>query len=143
MWFRVNYNHIAQDGYYETTTAAVGAQHVSAVNHNLFTTILGLNVEKEIFDQEHADKKWSLSLKACWECQSRQRHSSATATFDNNFNIGTIVPILRYPSKHSAIGTLAVSKHLNVNWDIVGSYTGRIGKNISTHTIFCGLKYSF
>jgi hypothetical protein len=143
LWFRGNYNHIAQKGYDESTAATVGAQHVSAVNHNLITTVLGINVEREIFDSEHADKKWLLSLKAGWECQPRRKISDATVTFDNNSGIGAITPIFRYPSKHAAIGTFTVSRKLNINWSVVGSYTGRFNKDISTHTLSCGAQYSF
>jgi hypothetical protein len=143
LWLRANYNHIAQKGYDETTTATVGAQHVSAVNHDLITTLVGLNVEKEILDPEHADKKWLLSLKAGWECQAVQKISDATVTFDNNFGIGEITPIFRYPSKHVAIGTLSVSRKFNANWSVVGSYAGRFNKDTSTHTLSCGVEYSF
>ncbi|MDR1457703.1 MAG: hypothetical protein LBI47_02550, partial [Puniceicoccales bacterium] len=129
--------------YDETTTAAVGAQHVSAVNHNILTSVVGLNVEKEISDPDHDDKRWLLSLKAGWECQPIRKISDATVTFDNNLGIGTFVPSFGYPSKHAAIGTLTVSKDLNVNWAIVGSYTGRFSKDISTHTLSCGAQYFF
>ncbi|MDR1528499.1 MAG: hypothetical protein LBS22_02855 [Puniceicoccales bacterium] len=143
LWFQANCSHIAQQGYDEKTVAVVGAQHVSAVNHNLFTTVVGFNVEREIFDLAYADKKWLLSLKAGWECQVVRKHSDVTVTFDNNLGIGPIAPIFRFPSRHAAIGTITVSKRLNVNWTIVASYIGRFNRNTSAHTLSCGGEYSF
>jgi hypothetical protein len=143
LWLRANYSRVSQKGHGETTAAAFGAQHVSAVDHNLFTTVIGLNVEREIFDPKHADKGWLLSLKAGWECQPMRKHSDATILVDNNFGIGAITPAYGQPGKHSAIATLTVSKNLNINWNIVGSYTGKFNKDISTHSASCGVQYSF
>jgi hypothetical protein len=143
LWLRANYNHIAQKGHGETSLAPFGAQHVSAVDHNLFTTTLGLNVEREFFDPEHADERWLLSLKAGWKCQPVRKHSAATILVDNNFGIGAIVPAYGQPGKHAAIGILAVAKKLNDHWNIAGSYMGRLSGNISSHSLSCGILYSF
>jgi hypothetical protein len=44
--------------------AMVGPQHVSAVNHDFLTTVIGINIEKEIFKPTYVDRKLTLSLKA-------------------------------------------------------------------------------
>jgi hypothetical protein len=143
LWLRANYGHIAQKGHDDSTTATFGAQHVSAVNHNFFTTVLGLNVEREILDPEHPQGRWLLSLRVGWECQAVRKHSDATILIDNNFGIGEIVPAYGQPGKNSAIGIFAVSKKFDDHWSIVGSYTGRLGKDISSHNLSCGVQYSF
>jgi hypothetical protein len=143
LWCRANYSRIAQKGYDESTTATTGAQHVSAVNHDFFTTVIGINIEKEILNQEYADRKLTLSLKAGWECQAVQKHSDATVTFDNKLNIGEFAPIFGYPSRNAAIVALGASKKLNVHWSIAGSYVARFNKDISIHNLSCGAEYSF
>ncbi|MDR2778720.1 MAG: autotransporter outer membrane beta-barrel domain-containing protein [Puniceicoccales bacterium] len=143
LWFRVNYSHVVQRGYDESTTAAVGAQHVSSVNHDFITTVAGFNIEKEIIDSKHVDKKLILSLKTGWECQAMRKYSNATVVFDNNLGIGEFVSTVGQPSKNAAIMSLGVSKKLNVHWSIVGSYVVRLNKDISTHNAACGIEYSF
>jgi hypothetical protein len=143
LWLRGNYSHIAQKGYDETTTAAVGAQHVSAVHHNFFITVVGFNVEKEIFDPEHSDERWLFSLKVGWECQAVRKHSDATILISNPFAIGEIIPAYGQPGNHSAIGSLSASRNFNDHWRITGSYSGRFGKDTSSHSLSCGAFYSF
>ncbi|MDR0693281.1 MAG: hypothetical protein LBF49_01775, partial [Puniceicoccales bacterium] len=60
-----------------------------------------------------------------------------------DFSIGAITPVYGQPGKHAAIGTLAVSKKFDANWSVVGSYMGRFNKDISTHSLSCGLQFSF
>ncbi|MDR0693454.1 MAG: hypothetical protein LBF49_02700 [Puniceicoccales bacterium] len=143
LWLRGNYSRIAQRGHDDTSTAEMGTQHVSAVNHNLFAVVLGINVEREILDPEHADERWLLSLRAGWECQPMRKHADATILIDNNFGIGAITPAYGQSSKHAAIGTLAVSKKFNANWSVVASYTGRFNEDISTYSLSGGFQYSF
>jgi outer membrane autotransporter protein len=143
LWCRANYSRIAQKGYDESSSATTGAQHVSAINHNFLTTVVGINIEKEIFNQEYADKKLTLSLKAGWESQIMRKHSDATASFDNNLGIGEFSPTLGSPSRNAAIVSIGASQKLNVNWSITGSYVARFNKDISTHNLSCGAEYSF
>ncbi|MDR2778771.1 MAG: autotransporter outer membrane beta-barrel domain-containing protein [Puniceicoccales bacterium] len=143
LWLQANYSYIAQKRHDETTSATVGAQHISAVKHNLLTTIIGLNIEREIINSEQTDEKWLLSLRVGWECQAVRKHSDATIIIDNNFGIGSITPTYGQPGRHAAIGTFGVSKKLNTHWNIVGSYVGRLGKDISTHSLSCGAEYAF
>ncbi|MDR1233260.1 MAG: autotransporter outer membrane beta-barrel domain-containing protein [Puniceicoccales bacterium] len=142
-WLRVNYSRIAQKNHDDSTTAAVGAQHVSAVNHNYLTTILGLNIEREPLDSEHVDKRWLFSLKLGWEYQVMRKHTDATILIDNPFGIGKIIPAYGQPGKHAAVGVLAASKKLNDNWNIVGAYMGRFNRRISAHSLACGIQYLF
>jgi outer membrane autotransporter protein len=142
LWLRANYGHIAQKEHDEAT--AMGVQHVSSVNHNLLTTVVGINVEKEIFNQEHADdKKLTLSLRAGWECQAIRKHSDITITFDDNLGIGEYAPTMGRPSKNAAIVFFGAVKKLNTHWNIVGSYIARFNKNISSHNLSCGVEYFF
>ncbi|MDR0742024.1 MAG: hypothetical protein LBE98_01000 [Puniceicoccales bacterium] len=143
LWLRANYNHVAQKEHEEMVTALMGMQHVSSVNHNFLTTVLGLNLEKEILDAEYADKRWLLSLRTGWECQALRKHSDATITFDNDFGGGKIKPVYGQPGKNAAIVILGISKKLNTNLSMVGSYTGRFNREISNHSLSCGAEYSF
>ncbi|MDR0742205.1 MAG: autotransporter outer membrane beta-barrel domain-containing protein [Puniceicoccales bacterium] len=144
LWLRANYSRIAQEGYDESTVAALGAQHVSAVNHDFLTTVVGFNVEKEILDSERVDKKLTLSLKTGWECQVVWKYSDATFSFDNNLGfIGKFIPAFRHPSRSAAIVSLGVSQKLNIHWSIVGAYIARFNKDISTHNLSLGVEYSF
>ncbi|MDR2776955.1 MAG: autotransporter outer membrane beta-barrel domain-containing protein [Puniceicoccales bacterium] len=143
LWLRANYSRIAQKGYDESTVAAMGAQHVSAVNHDFFTTVVGFNVEKEILDSEWIDKKLTLSLKTGWECQVVWKHSDATFSFDNNIGLGKFAPVFRQPSRNAAIVSLGASQKLNIHWSIVGSYIARFNKDIATHNLSLGAEYSF
>ncbi|MDR1173535.1 MAG: hypothetical protein LBK24_01935 [Puniceicoccales bacterium] len=127
----------------DSTTAAAGAQHVSAVNHNYLTTILGLNIEREPLDSEHVDKRWLFSLKLGWEYQVMRKHTDATILIDNPFGIGKIIPAYGQPGKHAAVGVLSASKKLNDNWNIVGAYMGRFNRRISAHSLACGIQYFF
>jgi hypothetical protein len=143
LWLRANYNHIAQKEHDEMITAVMGTQQVPSVGHNLLTTVLGLNVEREILNPEHADKKWLLSLKAGWEYQLMRKHSDATIPFVNDFGRSEIMPTYGQPGKHAAVALLGVSKKLNVHWSVVGSYMLRFNSDISTHNLSCGAEYSF
>ncbi|MDR2629233.1 MAG: autotransporter outer membrane beta-barrel domain-containing protein [Puniceicoccales bacterium] len=143
LWFRANYSRIAQKGYDESTVAAMGAQHVSAVNHDFFTTVAGFNVEKEILDSEVVDKKLTLSLKTGWECQLVWKRSDATFSFDNNLGLGKFAPAFRQPSRSAAIISLGASQKLDIHWSIVGSCIARFNKDISTHNLSLGAEYSF
>ncbi|MDR1233526.1 MAG: autotransporter outer membrane beta-barrel domain-containing protein [Puniceicoccales bacterium] len=143
LWFRGNYSHIAQKGYDESTAAAIGARHVSPVNHDFLTTVVGFNIEKEIPDLEQVDKKFTLSLKAGWEWQAIWKYSDATLSFDNNLGIGKFAPTFRHPSRSAAIISFGASQKFNVHWSVVGSYIARFNKDISTHNLSLGAEYSF
>ncbi|MDR1528303.1 MAG: autotransporter outer membrane beta-barrel domain-containing protein [Puniceicoccales bacterium] len=143
LWLRANYSRIAQKGYDESTAAAMGAQHVSSVNHDFLTTVIGFNMEKEIPDLEQVDKKLTLSLKTGWECQVVWKYSTATLSFDNNLGLGKFAPAFRHPSRSAAIISFGASQKLNVHWSIVGSYIARFNKDIFTHNLSLGAEYSF
>jgi hypothetical protein len=143
LWFRGNYSHIAQKGYDESTAAAVGARHISPVNHDFLTTVAGLNIEKEIPDLDRVDKKFTLSLKAGWEWQAIWKYSDATLSFDNNLGIGKFAPTFRHPSRSAAIISFGASQKFNVHWSVVGSYIARFNKDIFTHNLSLGAEYSF
>jgi outer membrane autotransporter protein len=143
IWLRANYSHIAQKGYDESTKAAIGARHVSSVKHDFLTTIVGINIEREIPNLTYVDRKLTLSLKAGWECQAIRSHSEVTVNFDNNLGIGEFTPKLGLPSKNVAIVSLGASQKFNVHWSIVGSYVARFNKDISSHNLSCGVEYSF
>jgi outer membrane autotransporter protein len=142
-WFRANYSHIAQKGYDESTTAAAGAQHVSAVSHDFLTTVVGFNVEKEILDLKLVDRKLTLSLKTGWEYQAVRKYSNATISFDNNLGIGKFAPTFRHPLRSAAIISLGASQKLDIHWSIVSSYIARLNKDISTHNFSVGVEYSY
>jgi hypothetical protein len=112
LWLRANYGHIAQKEHDEST--ARGVQYVSPVNHNLLTTVVGINIEKEIFNQEYADdKKLTLSFKARWECQAMRTQSDITITFDDNLSIGEYAPTIGQSYKKAAIVSFRAVKKLN------------------------------
>ncbi|MDR1528504.1 MAG: autotransporter outer membrane beta-barrel domain-containing protein [Puniceicoccales bacterium] len=141
LWFRTNYSHIAQKKYEAVTATSV--HHVPSINHNFLTTVVGVNVEREIFKPKYADEKLTLSLKIGWECQPIRKHSDMTITFNNRFISGRSTPILGQPSKHAAIASFGAIKKLNTNWNIVGSYIARFNGDISTHNLYGGIEYSF
>jgi hypothetical protein len=143
LWCRANYSRIAQKGYDESSSATMAAQHFSAMSHNFLATVVGVNIEKEVFNPEYADRKLTLSLKAGWESQIMRKHSDAKASFDNGSGVGEFSPILGYLSKNAAIVSLGASEKLNVNWSITGSYVARFNKDISIHNLSCRIKYSF
>jgi hypothetical protein len=144
LWIRTNYSHITQKGYDESTTAAMGAQHVSGINLDFLTTTLGINVEKEIlFNPEDVNKKLTLSMKVGWECRAIQKRSNAKVTFDNKLGIGQFTPVFGVADKNAAIISLTNVWKLNNHWNIVGFYTGRFNKDIRTHNLSCGVEYSF
>jgi uncharacterized protein with beta-barrel porin domain len=121
----------------------MGAQHGSAITDNFLATIVGINIEKEVFNAEYADRKLRLSLKASWESQIMRKHSDATTSFDGSPNVGQFSLILGYPARDAAIVSLGASKKLNVNWSITGSYVARFNNDISIHKLSYGIKYSF
>jgi hypothetical protein len=68
LWTKVDYNHIRQGSYVESTTnpGRVGVDHVSKVNHDFLNTIVGLNIEREFVSASHMDRKLALALCAGW-----------------------------------------------------------------------------
>jgi uncharacterized protein with beta-barrel porin domain len=144
-WFKIRYDHLAQKGYDESTKAPFGAQHVSAVKRDYLTTVVGLNIEKEIIDAKYADRKLTFSWKAGWEYQMLYKRSEATLSFDNNWSAGkfTVAPTRRYPLRSSAIVSLGVSRKFNIHWGVVGACVARFNKSLSTYSLSCGVEYSF
>jgi outer membrane autotransporter protein len=143
LWLRTNYSRIAQKGYDEATTAAMEAQHVSSVNHDFLTTVVGVNIEKEIPDQDLFEKKLTLSLKTGWEYQVMRKYSNATISFDNNLGIAKFAPTFRHLSRNAALISFGALRKFGIHWSIVGSYIGRFNKGISTHNLSVGAEYSF
>ncbi|MDR1527969.1 MAG: autotransporter outer membrane beta-barrel domain-containing protein [Puniceicoccales bacterium] len=136
LWFRANYGHVAQKGYKEPTTV----EHISPVHHNILATVIGINVEREVFKPEYADKKLILSLKAGWECHPMHKHSSITALM-NGDTYEVITP--QQPSKNSAIVSFAAAKKFNVHWGVAGSYVARLNGGASSHNFSAGIECEF
>jgi outer membrane autotransporter protein len=143
LWLRGTFYHVDQQGYDESSVATTGPQHVSGTKHDILTTVLGINVEKEFLDHGRDDRKFTLSLKSGWECHAIRKYSDTTATFDNDVGVGEFIPVFGCPSKHAAIIALEAIKKLNDHWSIVAFYVARVNKDMHTHTISSGIEYSF
>jgi hypothetical protein len=143
LWLRGSFYHVNQSGYDESSAAAVGSQHISGTKHDIFTTVLGLNIEKEFLDDGQDDRKLTLSLKSGWECHAIRKYSHTTATFDNRVGIGEFTPTFGHADKHAAIISIEGVKKLNNHWNIVGFYVARFNRDIHTHNISSGVEYSF
>jgi hypothetical protein len=124
LWLRANYSFISKRLLNKDDQS-------QTFLHNFLATVVGLNVEIEIF--QNADKKTTLSLKTGWECRMQ------LIVFDSGDG-----PIgLTYPAKSVAIVSIGISQKLNNNWNIAGSYSARFGKDFLSHSLSGGVEYSF
>jgi hypothetical protein len=128
LWLRANYSFISKKLLHD------GDGSMKFL-HNFLATVVGLNVEKEIF--QNADKKTTLSLKTGWECRMQHIVSDETS---NNSNETTGH---KYPAKSVAIVSIGISQKLNSHWNIAGSYSARFGKDFLSHSLSGGIEYSF
>jgi hypothetical protein len=133
-WLKANYSfilqHVSSDG---------KRMYPDPISHDFLATVLGLNMEKEIF--ERTDRKLTLSLKAGWECRVMQR---VTAILPFLFGDDTYVALgVSYPVRNSTVLSFRASQKLNTHWSIVGSYSARFNGNASLHGLSGGIEYAF
>jgi hypothetical protein len=135
LWLKADYDHVTLrtdkneelDKKFEKSENKYNHKY----RHHSLATVVGLNVEKEIF--EHADRKLTLSLKTGWEFRIRR----AIVTFD------TEDPVEPMYFKNAAIVSLKASQKLNDHWSIDGSYSARFNKDFSAHSLAGGIEYAF
>ncbi|MDR1232990.1 MAG: autotransporter outer membrane beta-barrel domain-containing protein [Puniceicoccales bacterium] len=129
LWFQANYAHVSQ-------YIAVG------IPDSFLATVIGFNMEKESF--KHADRKFTLSLKAGWEyriVESFNSNAVSVLTFMNRLNGPYITS--RHPVRNTAVISFRASQKLNDHWSIVGSYVARFSRDFLAHSLACGIEYSF
>jgi hypothetical protein len=142
LWFKADYNHIRQNGYSETSTAATGCQHVSKIDFDFFNTTIGINIEKEIQHAARQDSRLRLYLKAGWNAQLTGKHSDGTVSIDGT-HFGSFSPTLGSPSRHSAVLSAGFRNKLNSHWDVVGEWDAHVSKDQTNNTVLLGVGYTF
>jgi hypothetical protein len=127
----VNYDHVALRMDEDEELEKDEHKFDHKYRHHSLATVVGLNVEKEIF--EHADRKLTLSLKTGWEFRIKY----AIVTFD------TEDPGESMYFKNAAVVSLKASQKLNDHWSIDGSCSARFNKDFSAHGFAGGIEYAF
>ncbi|MDR1457382.1 MAG: autotransporter outer membrane beta-barrel domain-containing protein, partial [Puniceicoccales bacterium] len=132
LWLQSDYSYILQYADSSKTPSIIDFGFGFA--HSFLATVVGLNIEKEVF--KHVDKKLTLSLKTGWECRVMQH---TDADFDFAFPFVDVDGLfkLKYPRRNAAIVSFRALQKLNNHWNIVGSYSARFNKNISIHDLSC------
>ncbi|MDR1255622.1 MAG: autotransporter outer membrane beta-barrel domain-containing protein [Puniceicoccales bacterium] len=143
LWLKADYNHIKQKGYSETSpNGGTECSHVSKMNFNFLTTILGINVEKEIDHPSRPDRRLRLYAKAGWSCQAVREHSKGVAWIEG-LQSGNFTPTLGFPSRHAAVFVAGFRNKLNAHWDIIGQWNAHFSKDQSSNIFSLGTGYSF
>jgi hypothetical protein len=138
LWLQTNYGFILQTIVHNGSPQDISFD--TKFIHDFLATVVGLNIEKEIF--VHADRKLTLSLKAGWECRVIQR---SIVTLDATLGADELYGIfrLKHPCKNAALLSFKASQKLNDHWSLAGSYTGRFNGDLATHNLAGGVEYSF
>jgi hypothetical protein len=138
-WLSISYNRINQRKYSESGDAASAAS-VGKVNFDLFDTILGISLEREIRSPHDSEKHSKIFAKIGWESEPSNSHSSCDVTIGDG---SPVSPSFTHRSRHSLFLSGGFRSRLNQRFEVSGGIFGRLSKNHHYISANVSVGYSF
>jgi uncharacterized protein with beta-barrel porin domain len=140
-WLSAKYHHVRQDAYEEHDVDS-GSVRTDPVTYHFIDTTVGLNLEKEILQNDSPTEVTKLTIRAGWNCQPlRKRYNyniyvdgiPAEKAYDDE----------KFGARNSLILSAHISHRLSHSWTVAGSWTGKFSKDTRNNSVSLGAEYSF